>query len=473
MEMLDTPGPVTESFSQRVSAIIQKESGLTINSAHKTFMDHYTASRIEELKLSPGEYCNLLERDRQELNRLIDEAAINETYFFREEQQFAFLQSSYFLNKINKEVVIWSAACATGEEPVSLYSLAKASGARPVVYATDIDQKAMDVLRGRCWTMHSFRNDGSRFVHCLEGIGEYYTKNFILSPEVLSKIRLSKFNLVNDSAFPMAPESVDILFIRNVFIYFAPEVRKQVLRKMSQVLKKDGLLFLSINEVASVDCDEETPLVKEHSGSIYYFRKVSLQEKNDKLKAKLLELRRKNREILLNRKKQERLREGVTAAHRKPVLAQQSLESSSTVTSSSTAAPLSLDAAIRKVLSLVDNMDTDGARKTLDSFRFSPNAQEIKLYLEGLIENSSGDEQKAAECYSRASLLNPDFWPASFQLALIYRSRGNARGALNAFGSCHKALKDYIKTQKTCYNNLVESFSPSYFLELCEHYLKK
>ena len=184
-------------------------------------------------------------------------------------------------------------------------------------------------------------------------------------------------------------------------------------------------------------------------------------------------MRRKNREILLNRKKQERLRECVTAAHRKPVLAQQSLESSSTVTSSSTAAPLSLDAAIRKVLSLVDNMDTDGARKTLDSFRFSPNAQEIKLYLEGLIENSSGDEQKAAECYSRASLLNPDFWPASFQLALIYRSRGNARGALNAFGSCHKALEDYIKSQKTCYNNLVESFSPSYFLELCEHYLKK
>jgi len=126
-----------------------------------------------------------------------------------------------------------------------------------------------------------------------------------------------------------------------------------------------------------------------------------------------------------------------------------------------------------QILAAIDRHDLGTARKLLMSCSCSPSELEYKFYYSAVISKEEGKNGEAAELFLKASLLNSTFWPAFLQLGLIYEKQGNEKKALKAFSECAEILEKYIEAQKTCYNFLVESFSPSYFYTLCTVYIEK
>lgn len=446
----------TEKNECRFLQLIQQYSGLTLSASHRDFIMNFICERKKELSLSDDEYCRKLEEDLLERKLVIDEAAINETYFFREESQFDFLKETYFPE--HRNVVIWSAACSSGEEAISLYALAKACDVDAKVYASDIDEKALSQIQGRSYSANSFRNEGSPYLKLLGKLGAYHPKSFTMSRETLESLSISKFNLVGDDSFPMQEESVDLLFLRNVFIYFTKETRKAVLIKMARALKNHGLLFLSVNEIASVDCEDDMPFVKENDGSVYYLKKVSMEEKQ-----KIREERLNKKEVTASRLKEmpPNKRSQARPSGKTPL---ESLSDKGT----SEERQCSIPEFYKKIRAEISSGKTESARKMLESHTFRPLEMEHEQYIKGLIFEAEENDAAALDCFLRSSILNPKFWPASYSLGMAYKKLGNDKNMEKAFISCSNALKSYIQNQEICYNEVVDSFSPDYFLELCQ-----
>ena len=446
----------TEQNECKFLQLIQQYSGLTLSASHRDFIMNFISERKRKLSLSDDEYCRKLVEDVLERKLVIDEAAINETYFFREESQFDFLREGYFPE--HRNVVIWSAACSSGEEAVSLYALAKACNVDAKVYATDIDEKALSQIHSRSYSANSFRNEGSPYLKLLENLGKYQPKSFTMSRETLENLSISKFNLVGDETFPMQEESVDLLFLRNVFIYFTRETRKAVLIKMARALKNHGLLFLSVNEIASVECDDDMPFVKENNGPVYYLRKVSMEEK------KKIREERLNKIECPPRSRKERPPHKTSQARCSGKTVLETLSDKEMPD----AKQCSIQEFYKKIKAEIYSGKTECARKMLASYTFRPLEMEHEQYIKGLIFEAEENDAAALDCFLRSSILNPKFWPASYSLGMTYKKLGNDKNMEKAFISCSNALKSYIQNQEICYNDVVDSFSPDYFLELCQ-----
>ena len=428
-----------ENFEEALMLLIREKSGINVNYSHRTFILKFIENRIKELGISHAEYLNKIDADKSELILLIDEAAINETYFFREEKQFAFLERCVF--KPGWKPVIWSAACSTGEEALSLYALAKHCGCDPKIYATDIDENAMSQMKNGNYPPHAFRTDGSTYFPMLSEIGDYHTKFFKTSSETLSKLHISRFNLITDESFPMQAESVDILFIRNVFIYFNDETRKDVIRKMCRALKNGGLLFISVNEIAGINCDQSIPLIKDHWESIYFFRKVSDDEKKDFVRKRCANYN------------------SINVSERsfpQPVFGD-----------------FHADELYKKIKEKISEGNVNEAHKILSTASYRPDSAYLILYFNGLIEMERNNLDEAEKFFTKSSIMNADFWPALFKLGMSERKNNKLKPSMKTFSKCSELLKVYAKEQKMCYNFLMDSFSEDYFLKICESFLNE
>jgi len=136
-------------------------------------------------------------------------------------------------------------------------------------------------------------------------------------------------------------------------------------------------------------------------------------------------------------------------------------------------APVTVRRLGEQILSAIDRRDLKQARSLLESCSCVPSELEYRYYYSALILKEEGSYDEAAALFFKASLLVPEFWPASLQLGLLYEERGKRKNAEKAFSGCAKVLEKYIEQQKTCYNFLVASFSPSYFYTLCTVYIEK
>lgn len=210
---------------------------------------------------------------------LINESTVNETYFFREEKQFQFVKNKIFSKWASKtnlqKIKIWSAACSSGEEAYSLLLLAKSCGLTASVIASDINTEVLKKCSDGIYKASSIRNvDGGIFKYLLE---PYKTQNnsFEFSSDIKKQVSIRQINLSSLSTNIDIPTGKNIIFIRNVFIYFSREMRANILEVLAEkCLEEDGYLFVSMNEVASIDTDI-TPSVLEKisDGSVFCFHK--------------------------------------------------------------------------------------------------------------------------------------------------------------------------------------------------------
>jgi chemotaxis protein methyltransferase CheR len=194
-------------------------------------------------------YFARLQQDAAERQMAVDLLTTNETYFFREPKHFEFLQT-VILPALRGQVGlrVWSAACSTGAEPYSIAMLLadQMGGRRWEVLASDLSSRVLNQARLGRYEMEDAQDIPRSMLHkyCLKGIGSQ-EGSFIIRPELRRQVEFRQVNLNAD-----LPDigMFDVIFLRNVMIYFDLETKRRVVQRILPLLRPGGYLFLSHSE---------------------------------------------------------------------------------------------------------------------------------------------------------------------------------------------------------------------------------
>lgn len=192
------------------------------------------------------------------LERLTGELTVGESYFFRNEHHFRVLRENVLPqiiadNGARRELRVWSAGCASGEEPYSLailldQLLGAASGWKTSVLGTDLNPKFLHWAREACYRQWSFRQtDINQNREYFKPEGDMYR----LVSRLREHVRFTYLNLVKD-VYPSpltGTVGLDLILFRNVAIYLRPEVTAAILKRFYQALRPGGWLLLGETEV--------------------------------------------------------------------------------------------------------------------------------------------------------------------------------------------------------------------------------
>lgn len=259
---MDTPNDrVSSADFNRLRALIRAESGINLGPEKKTMLEIRLKRRLRSLQFSSyARYCNYVfapETRDKELVHLLDAVSTNKTDFFREPDHFEFLASKALpdleaRNGTDRKCLIWSAGCATGEEPYSLamvlaeYAQGHA-GFRFGVLATDICSAALGKAR-----LGIFKSDDVR------PVPPDLRKKYVMRrrdpasdavrivPELRARVEFQRLNFMD--ADHGLYESPEVIFCRNVIIYFDRPTQVRLLEKLVWRLAPGGYFFAGHSE---------------------------------------------------------------------------------------------------------------------------------------------------------------------------------------------------------------------------------
>lgn len=246
--------PMTDADFARVKHIAYRLTGITLSNHKKNMVYSRLSRRIRHLNMSCfADYIALVEEGRQDENtEFVNAITTNLTSFFREIHHFYFLKSNLIPHLIkekakHKRLRIWSAGCSTGEEPYSIAMVLKSFAALSTwdikILATDLDSNVIEKAR-----------QGSYTAERAEGIpGEY--RRFLQVDRAHEYIKVKDsardiitfkcLNLLND--WPMKGP-FDIIFCRNVVIYFNADTQRVLFDRYADMLTAKGNLFIGHSE---------------------------------------------------------------------------------------------------------------------------------------------------------------------------------------------------------------------------------
>ena len=246
--------PVTindKEFSQ-FQKLLHQIAGISLSAAKKPLVHGRLAKRLKQHQLSSyGEYFRLLTSGQQpdELQIAVDLLTTNETFFFREPKHFDFLREKIFPNrKPGRMFRVWSAACSSGEEPYSIaMHLAGHLGDTPwEVIGSDISTRVLEKARTGHYPMERIEGIPPHFLaeHCLKGVGSQ-EGTFLIDGKLRSRVNFMQINL--NEPLPKLGE-FDVVFLRNVMIYFDLEMKRRVVSRVSSLLRPGGYLLIGHSE---------------------------------------------------------------------------------------------------------------------------------------------------------------------------------------------------------------------------------
>lgn len=190
------------------------------------------------------------DRTGTEMINLLNKLTTNHTYFYREEEHYAHMREVIlpYLEQVKKDrkVALWSAACSSGEEPyTNTMQLLEYFSKKPVkwdvsVLATDISQRVLDIAKNAVYHKDSMSHLDPLWVK------KYFQPQpndcFKISPEVTNKVTFKTFNLMENVPFKQYP--FDLIFCRNVMIYFEMKTKVEVVNRLYDVLAPGGYLYI-------------------------------------------------------------------------------------------------------------------------------------------------------------------------------------------------------------------------------------
>jgi len=259
--MSDRNQSISDGDVIRLRNLVYEKAGINLGADKKTMLELRLRPRLRHLNLdSYADYCNYLfspQGQGDELVHLIDVVTTNKTDFFREPGHFEYLVKKALPEIASREgntrpVSIWSAGCSTGEEPYTLamvleeYALTH-PGFRFKLMATDICTTVLAKAKLAVYT--------SEVVNPVpvELRQKYFMKSrdrdsnqLRVVPELRSQIQFRRLNFM-DSDYGLT-EKVDIIFCRNVIIYFDRSTQEEILRKLANSLVPGGYAFLGHSE---------------------------------------------------------------------------------------------------------------------------------------------------------------------------------------------------------------------------------
>jgi len=247
----------------RVKKMVYDFAGIDLNDSKKSLVYNRLSKRIRFLDLSSFKsYLDyVIQQGESEFVHLINAITTNLTFFFRENHHFEYLADTVIPqllkdNQKSKKIRIWSAGCSTGEEPYSLAIVLKESvpaGWDARVIATDLDTTVVETGKAGV-----YKSDH------LKGVSEARKKRWFLKgtgardgwikakPELQAIIDFGQINLMND--WPIK-EKLDVIFCRNVVIYFDKPTQSKLFDRYANQLVDNGHLFVGHSESLYKVCD--------------------------------------------------------------------------------------------------------------------------------------------------------------------------------------------------------------------------
>lgn len=246
-------GPqLTDEVFEKFKNIVYDESGICFNSINRIVLEARINENLKRKGLETHEeYYSLLTKDKAEMQHFLDSVTTNLTKFFRNDAHFKSFREKVLPEIIarkggtSKSLKIWSAGCSTGEEP---YSIAIVLLDTPLlrgwdlkVYASDLSLKSLITAKAGKYRKDKLENVEPRYLSTyFEEVGAEY----VVKDEVKKLIRFDYHNLRHKGSM----SSLDIIFCRNVIIYFDAESQKQTISRFYDTLNTDGYLYIGHSE---------------------------------------------------------------------------------------------------------------------------------------------------------------------------------------------------------------------------------
>ena len=247
--------------------VIKMRTGLYFPKERRRDLKRSLVSVAKDLGFDDPKACVQLlvspDLTKKQLDTLIDHLTIGETFFFRDKNLFQAIKDQILARWVklrqgsNNSLRFWSAGCCTGEEPYSIAMLLdqmkpEIQDWKITILATDINAHFLKKAEKGFYSRWSFRDTPDNIVK------RYFKKRgenrFEIAPNLKKMVNFCQLNLA-EKDFPLPlndAHSMDMIFCRNVLMYFAPETRARVIRRLTQSLVEGGWLVVSPSETAFV-----------------------------------------------------------------------------------------------------------------------------------------------------------------------------------------------------------------------------
>ncbi len=242
--------PLTQLELSKFADIAYQQTGIRLTANKLELMNNRLGRRLRDLNLdSYRKYLRYLKENlKLEISNFIQAITTNETYFFRYPFHFYMLSKEVFPALQGNEITLWSAACSSGEEAYSLAIVCQERlpnffSRRVNIYASDIDLSVLKKAHEGVYNSYSLRN--VRKDHLKKYFQPVNSDYYRIDPGLRDRVALGQHNL--KKLFPRG--KVDLLFCRNVLIYFDNESKDLVLENLVKSLKPGGYLFLGESEI--------------------------------------------------------------------------------------------------------------------------------------------------------------------------------------------------------------------------------
>ena len=204
-------------------------------------------------------FLNMIFADRTgtEMINLLNKLTTNHTFFMREEEHYQYMREVVlpYLEKEKKDrrIYLWSAASSSGEEPyTNIMQLLEYFSGRSTMWnlstlATDISQRVLDIAKTASYSKESMKNlpdtwKKKYFAPAKNDKNEIVPDVFKVSQEITKRVEFKTFNLMDKIPFRMYP--FDLVFCRNVMIYFEMDIKVELVNRLYEVLRPGGFLFI-------------------------------------------------------------------------------------------------------------------------------------------------------------------------------------------------------------------------------------
>ena len=253
---------ISEKDFLKLKDFVESYCGIKMPATKKQMVEGRIRKRVRSLGLEGyGEYMDYVFSDKGEIElvNLIDVLTTNKTDFFREPSHFSFLQEKVLPHLLQqgaasstRPVKVWSAGCSTGEEPYTLAMVLAeffrgfSSDAYKITatdICTDVLKKAAEAVYGEDKVANIPYEIKKKY---LLRSKDRASRKVKIGKNLRSKIQFKRLNFMDDK-FPLEAD-YDIIFCRNVIIYFERDVQERVLQKLLSHLKPGGFLFLGHSE---------------------------------------------------------------------------------------------------------------------------------------------------------------------------------------------------------------------------------
>ncbi len=244
----------SESLDE-AAALVRRKTGLTFAGIRASALESGLVKAMQAARISdPSTYVARLDREVDLLDALVAEITIGETHFFRDAEQWALLRATIFPSLLRhrsreRPLRIWSAGCATGEEPYTAAIVIHELGAASIghIIGTDLSRRALSAARRGVYTRWSLRgvpNETEQAYFRRAG------RRYELAPAIRDSVEFRYHNLAAD-ALPSVSAglaAMDVVLCRNVLIYFDHATLPAVAQRLLDSLSDDGWLILGASD---------------------------------------------------------------------------------------------------------------------------------------------------------------------------------------------------------------------------------